>query len=203
VRDSRKRGNISPPDLISGLRGIESQKGITLHLESIPFAKNLLELKVAEGAQGGINKKWILMGLLALLVIGGGGTAYYMMAGDSGATKGKSSEVHAEEEPEMESIGPVIDMDPFILNLADRDQLRYLKVSIKLQLDRPEIETDFEDKLPAIRDALLVLLTSKESRGLRTVEGKMLVRDEIGGRINSIMKRGKVRQIFFTDFIIQ
>ncbi len=94
-------------------------------------------------------------------------------------------------------------MDPFVLNLSDRDQNRYLKVSIKLQLDRPEIETDFEDKLPAIRDALLVLLTSKEARGLRTVEGKMLVREEIGGRINSIMKRGKVRQIFFTDFIIQ
>ena len=159
--------------------------------------------KVVEVAQGGINKKFILMGLLALLVIGGGGTAYYMMAGDFGATKGKSSEAHAEEEPEMESIGPVIDMDPFVLNLADREQLRYLKVSIKLQLDRPEVETDFEDKLPAIRDALLVLLTSKESRGLRTIEGKMLVRDEIGGRINSIMKRGKVRQIFFTDFIIQ
>lgn len=49
MRDSRKRGNVSPPDLISGLRGIESQKGITLHLESIPFAKNLLELKVATG----------------------------------------------------------------------------------------------------------------------------------------------------------
>lgn len=159
--------------------------------------------KVVEGAQGGMNKKLIMMGLLALLVIGGGGTAYYMMAGDSGATKGKSSEVHAGEEPEMESIGPVIDMDPFVLNLSDRDQNRYLKVSIKLQLDRPEIETDFEDKLPAIRDALLVLLTSKEARGLRTVEGKMLVREEIGGRINSIMKRGKVRQIFFTDFIIQ
>ncbi len=159
--------------------------------------------KVVEVAQGGINKKWILMGLLALLVIGGGGTAYYMMAGDFGATKGKSSEAHAEEEPEMESIGPVIDMDPFVLNLADRDQLRYLKMSIKLQLDRPEVETDFEDKLPAIRDALLVLLTSKESRELRMIEGKMLVRDEIGGRINSIMKRGKVRQVFFTEFIIQ
>ncbi len=158
--------------------------------------------KVVEGAQGGMNKKLIMMGLLALLVIGGGGTAYYMMAGDSGATKGKSSEAHAEE-ADMETIGPVIDLDPFILNLADRDQSRYLKVSIKLQLDRPEGETDFEDKLPAIRDALLVLLTSKEARGLRTVEGKMLVREEIGGRINSIMKRGKVRQIFFTDFIIQ
>ncbi len=57
--------------------------------------------KVVEGAQGGMNKKWIMMGLLALLVIGGGGTAIYKMAGDSGATKGRSFEAHAEEEPEM------------------------------------------------------------------------------------------------------
>jgi len=45
VRDSRKRGNISPPDLISGLRSIENQKGTPLHLESIPFAKNFLEME--------------------------------------------------------------------------------------------------------------------------------------------------------------
>ncbi|MEC4673209.1 MAG: flagellar basal body-associated FliL family protein, partial [Nitrospirota bacterium] len=70
-------------------------------------------------------------------------------------------------------------------------------------LDRPKEQTDYQDKLPAIRDALLVLLTSKESRGLRTVDGKMLVRDEIGGRINAIMKKGKIRQVFFTEFIIQ
>ena len=100
-------------------------------------------------------------------------------------------------------MGPVVDLEPFVLNLADRDQLRYLKVSIKLQLDRPEEDTDFQIRLPAIRDALLVLMTSKESRALRTIDGKMLVRDEIGGRVNAIMKKGNIQQVFFTEFIIQ
>jgi len=162
-----------------------------------------------EVVKGGINKKLMLIVLLLVLVAGGGGAFFFMTMGSNDHEKKKGDHqeagAHAEEEaePDSEQVGPVLDLEPFVLNLADRDQLRYLKVSIKLQLDRPEEQTDYKDKLPAIRDALLVLLTSKESRGLRTVDGKMLVRDEIGGRINAIMKKGKIRQVFFTEFIIQ
>lgn len=156
-------------------------------------------------AQGGMNKKFVLILIMAVAVLGGGGgAAWYLMGGDHKEKKeGEMADHEAEADPGLEAIGPVVDLEPFVLNLADRDQLRYLKVSIKLQLDRPEAETDFTTRLPAIRDALLVLLTSKESRALRTIDGKMLVRDEIGGRVNSIMKRGKIRQVFFTEFIIQ
>ena len=157
------------------------------------------------GGKGGMNTKVVLIVIVAIAVLGGGGgAAWYLMVGDHENKKeGEMADHEAEAETSLEAIGPVVDLEPFVLNLADRDQLRYLKVSIKLQLDRPEEETDFQIRLPAIRDALLVLLTSKESRALRTIDGKMLVRDEIGGRVNSIMKKGQIRQVFFTDFIIQ
>jgi len=157
------------------------------------------------GAKGGMNSKFIMIIILAIALLGGGGGAAWYLMGDDQKNKkeGEMADHEVEAEPSLEAIGPVVDLEPFVLNLADRDQLRYLKVSIKLQLDRPEAETDFQNRLPAIRDALLVLLTSKESRALRTIDGKMLVRDEIGGRVNSIMKKGKIRQVFFTDFIIQ
>ena len=165
------------------------------------------EDKADDVVKGGINKKLMLIVLLVLLVAGGGGAFFFMTMGGEDHEKKKADhqeeEAHVEAEPDPAEVGPVLDLEPFVLNLADRDQLRYLKVSIKLQLDRPEELTDYKDKLPAIRDALLVLLTSKESKGLRTVDGKMLVRDEIGGRINAIMKKGKIRQVFFTEFIIQ
>jgi len=160
--------------------------------------------KADEPIKAGMNKKLLLIVLLGLLVVGGGAGFFFMSGGES-EKKANAEGAHAETdaEPDPKVAGPVLDLDPFVLNLADRDQLRYLKVSIKLQLDRPQEETDFTDKLPAIRDALLVLLTSKESRSLRTIDGKMLVRDEIGGRINTIMKKGKIQQVFFTEFIIQ
>jgi len=165
------------------------------------------EGKAEESAKGGMNKKMLLLVLLALLVVGGAG--FFLMSGGEPEKKWKSEDRHAEAEMKAEHesdlgfIGPVIDLEPFVVNLADPDQLRYLKVAIKLQLDRPQEETDFTIKLPAIRDALLVLLTSKESRSLRTVDGKMLVRHEIGGRVNTIMKKGKIQQVYFTEFIIQ
>ncbi len=168
-----------------------------------------VEGNAEDSAKGGMNKKMLVLGLLALLVVVGGGAGFFFMSGGEPQEKGRSADAHAEaeleaeHEPDPRFMGPVIDLEPFVLNLADHDQLRYLKVAIKLQLDRPQDETDFTIKLPAIRDALLVLLTSKESRSLRTVDGKMLVRDEIGGRVNTIMKKGKIQQVFFTEFIIQ
>ena len=159
-----------------------------------------------EPVKAGMNKKLLLIVLLGLLVVGGGVSFFFMSGGElekKAKAGSEQAEAEAEHDPDPKVAGPVLDLDPFVLNLADRDQLRYLKVSIKLQLDRPQEETDFTDKLPAIRDALLVLLTSKESRSLRTIDGKMLVRDEIGGRVNTIMKKGKIQQVFFTEFIIQ
>ena len=154
--------------------------------------------KTEDSAKGGMNKKMLLLVLLALLVVGGGGAGVFFMSGGDSDGKGKSPDAYAAAESKA-----IIDLEPFVVNLADPDQLRYLKVAIKLQLDRPQEETDFTIKLPAIRDALLVLLTSKESRSLRTVDGKMLVRHEIGGRVNAIMKKGKIQQVYFTEFIIQ
>ena len=64
-------------------------------------------------------------------------------------------------------------------------------------------KTDFQNRVPAIRDALLVLLSSKESQLLRTVNGKRRIREEIMTRVNGVMSKGKISNVFFTDFIIQ
>jgi len=144
----------------------------------------------------------MMLGLLGVLLFGvGGGAAWFFMGGDK-----EQDEQHAQagdDEGHLGKTGPVMELEPFLLNLADRDELRFLKVSIKLELDRPEEKTDFQNKVPAIRDALLVLLSSKESQLLRTVNGKKRIREEILTRANGVMSRGKVANVFFTDFIIQ
>lgn len=159
----------------------------------------------ATAAKVGSGKKMMVLGLLGLLLLGGGaGAAWLLMGGgqvEPNHTGGVVEEAKGGDsggEP-----GPVMELDPFLLNLADRDELRFLKVSIKLELDRPEGTTDFHAKVPAIRDALLVLLSSKESQVLRTVNGKRRIREEIIARVNTVMSKGKVSNVYFTDFIIQ
>ncbi len=151
---------------------------------------------------GGSGKKMMILGLVGVLLLGGGGgAAWFFMGGEK-----EEGEKHAkaeEEEEHSEEPGPVMELEPFLLNLADRDELRFLKVSIKLELDRPEEKTDYTIKVPAIRDVLLVLLSSKESQILRTTNGKRRMREEIMTRVNGVMNKGKVSNVFFTDFIIQ
>ncbi|WP_342347125.1 flagellar basal body-associated FliL family protein [uncultured Nitrospira sp.] len=152
--------------------------------------------------KAGAGKKMILIIILGVLLLGGGGGAAWFFMGGTEEKPAEHDE-HAKAETGHEEPGPVMELEPFLLNLADREELRFLKVSIKLELDRPEEKTDYQNKIPAIRDSLLVLLSSKESQLLRTVNGKRRVREEIMTRVNGVMSKGKVANVYFTDFIIQ
>jgi len=157
-----------------------------------------------DARKGGSGKKMMMLGLVGVLLFGGGGVAAWFFMGGEKAEDGKHAKAQkTHEEAPPEEPGPVMELEPFLLNLADRDEHRFLKVSIKLELDRPEEETDYPNKIPAIRDALLVLLSSKESQLLRTVNGKRRIREEIMIRVNGVMNKGKILHVFFTDFIKQ
>ena len=163
----------------------------------------MAEDEAKEAAPAGSGKKMMMLGLVGVLLLGGGGgAAWFFMGGEKEEGEKHAKKEHVEEE-HVEEPGPVVELEPFLLNLADRDEHRFLKVSIKLELDRPEEKTDYPNKVPAIRDALLVLLSSKESQLLRTVNGKRRIREEIMTRANGVMSKGKVSNVFFTDFIIQ
>lgn len=167
----------------------------------------MAEEKTEEGsAPPGTGKKMVLLIVLGVAVLAGGGGAAWLLLGSNDTAHETRSENPSQEsshDAHANEPGPIVELDPFVLNLADKEELRYLKLTISLELDRPKEETDFEARLPAIRDALLVLLTSKESRAIRTVSGKRRIREEIRSRVNKVMRKGKVTNVFFTDFIIQ
>ncbi|GJL51429.1 flagellar basal body-associated FliL family protein [Candidatus Nitrospira salsa] len=157
------------------------------------------------GGGGGSSKKLMILIILAIAVLGAGGGAAWFMMGSGEEETHKTEKKHEKDSGEAhgDEPGPIVELEPFVLNLADREELRYLKISIKLELDRPEEQTDYPVKVPAIRDALLVLLSSKDSHLLRTTNGKRRVRDEILSRANGVMNKGEISNVFFTDFVIQ
>jgi len=181
-------------------------------------------------AKKGLPIKTIGIGLIAGLLIGGG-TAFFLKGGDpppqaEAAAKGEGEkkekapqkEVGAEEgaaaseaeavdaesgEALPEEEGVIFDLQPFIVNLADAPEIRYLKVTIKLDLLNAAYADDLTKHLPQIRDTLLLLLSSQEFKDIRTADGKMELRDEILQRINALFRREKVRTAYFTDFVTQ
>ena len=95
------------------------------------------------------------------------------------------------------------DLDPFIVNLADAPEVRYFKLSIKLELERQDVTADLTARLAPIRDTILILLSSKESSGLRGAQGKFQLRDEITQRVNAALPHGGIKTAYFTEFVVQ
>ncbi|MFO0698042.1 MAG: flagellar basal body-associated FliL family protein [Nitrospira sp.] len=99
--------------------------------------------------------------------------------------------------------GVMVDLDPFIVNLADVPDVRYLKLTVKLEVDNDVVSADLSARIPQVRDAILVLLSSKDVNAVRTTQGKFQLRDEITQRINGLLPKPGVRSAYFTDFVVQ
>jgi flagellar FliL protein len=99
--------------------------------------------------------------------------------------------------------GVMFDLDPFIVNLADVPDVRYLKLTVKLEVDNDAVSADLSARVPQVRDAVLVLLSSKDVNAVRTTQGKFQLRDEITQRINGLLPKPGVRSAYFTDFVVQ
>jgi len=99
--------------------------------------------------------------------------------------------------------GVIFDVEPFIVNLADMPEVKYLKLTVKLELDSQQGSAELTARVPQVRDTILVLLTSKDAASIRSTQGKFQLRDEITQRVNSILPKPSVRTVYFTEFVVQ
>ena len=99
--------------------------------------------------------------------------------------------------------GAMFDLDPFIVNLADSPEIRYLKLTVKLEVENEAVSAELSARVPQIRDTVLVLLSSKDVNAVRTPQGKFQLRDEITQRVNGLLPKPGIRSAYFTDFVVQ
>ncbi|MFC1491129.1 flagellar basal body-associated protein FliL [Nitrospinota bacterium] len=157
----------------------------------------------AEEPSGGGGLKWIIIAVVATIVLGGGGAAawYFFLRGDGKAEVAKKAKKEAG--PESPLVGPMISLKTFIVNLADPGGRRYLKVKLELELENKETEMELKARLPEVKDQIILALSSKTYQQIQGVAGKTVLREELTARANSVLKSGKVRKAFFTEFVVQ
>lgn len=142
-------------------------------------------------------KKIIIIGVAALVVLGAGtfGALYFL--GHMGSAK----KAPAQENRPL--IGQMWSIDPFIVNLADNQGERYLKVVMQLELADASIAAQLDQLKPKLRDNVMDLLTAKTYAELMEAGGKQRLRDEIALRLNSFLTKGGITKVYFTEFVIQ
>lgn len=119
-----------------------------------------------------------------------------MQNSDGNATQEEAAEVEA-------PILPTFKMDTLIVNLADQGGKRYLRITMELELSAPEVIEEINLRMPQLRDTFLMVLPSKQYEEIRGTEGKIALRDELIAKMNTILKKGTVTTIYFTEFVVQ
>jgi len=156
-----------------------------------------------------MSKKVIIISILAVFIfmtaIGGG---FYMLWSKMSQMNGPGTEVtdtgeDAEGEEEDNTIGPMYSLDSFVVNLAEAGSNRYLRVTMELELDNELLKTELEQRLPQVRNAMLMILPTKKTADINTVDGKLAMRDQCIDEINAFLTTGEVTNIYFTEFVIQ
>jgi len=104
---------------------------------------------------------------------------------------------------EAQVVGPLYTLDTMIVNLADQGGNRYLRVTMALELSERAAVSVIESRLALVRDAVLMILPTKKYDDISTTAGKTLLRGELMEKINSLMVKGRVNNIYFTEFVVQ
>jgi flagellar FliL protein len=130
---------------------------------------------------------------------------FFMMWGKlSNMNSTANAAVNAQtDEYQTAQLGPLFSLETFIVNLADVERSRYLRVTMDLELAQSSDTNKVNERLPQVRDRILMILPSKTFEDVASVEGKSALRDEIIGKLNSLFPRAVVTNIFFTEFVVQ
>lgn len=115
-------------------------------------------------------------------------------------------EKHQEEKEAAEDpfIGEFVPLETFFVNLAGSRGGKIARVTMELEIENKnsDITEEIERRKPQIRDIIIILLSSKTYEQISTKEGKDNLRDEIKGRLNSFLTKGKINSILFTEFLL-
>jgi flagellar protein FliL len=130
----------------------------------------------------GKKKLIVIIAVVALVVAGGGGAAVVMMKkkaadaeldADGPAPKAKM----AKHDPK--SVPTFAPLEPFTVNLADRDSERFAQVGITLELEDAAVADQIKAYMPAIRNNILLAIADRTAAELQGREGKQLLAEKI------------------------
>ena len=138
-------------------------------------------------AKKGKKKLIMIVAALVLLLVVAGGAGLVLLkkkaAKDADGTDGADDSVATQTEhgskPDLKHPPTFLPLDPFVVNLADKEADRYAQVGITLEVADAHFAEEMKAFMPAIRNGILMILAHKSSRELLDRAGKEQLAAEI------------------------
>ncbi|WP_169975043.1 MULTISPECIES: flagellar basal body-associated protein FliL [unclassified Campylobacter] len=173
------------------------------------------EVEEKQGKKGNSLLLIIIIIVLVLLLAIGGLIAFLVLGG-SDNQQINAQDMQTMQQPQQTArnnspkrsndyinMGPIYPMDQFIVNLLSESGSRFLKTKVDLELNNEALTPEIDKKKSLIRDIIIRTLSSKTFEEVSTIKGKDRLKDEIVDRLNEVLADGHIKNIYFTDFVVQ
>jgi len=102
-------------------------------------------------------------------------------------------------------MGQIYPIPTLTVNLADPTGITYLAITLALEFDpkNADLFAEVEAKMPRINDMIITTLSSKAYEEISTSQGKINLKNEFLRRINSMLAKGRLYNIYITGFTVQ
>ena len=140
-----------------------------------------------------------------LLIVGGG--AFLVYTSTIGYEKPSISNEELNKEIEafhktLQNNPIMYTMDTFNTNLEGVPR-RFLRVQVSLEMLDEEGYEEVIGLGAEARDSIVRILNTKRYTEIDSVQGKLHLKNQITAQINSFLQRGVVKNVYFSDFVVQ
>lgn len=181
-----------------------------------------LDVEAAAPAKKSGALKWIVIGVLAVTLLGGAifGVLYFsgVIGGDdeSEAVAGdEAAAATAESADKGDKAGkaakaPLIYLPmepPFVVNFPATSDVRFMQITLQVAARDQAVIDRIKEHTPAIRNGLVLLFSDQDPAALNTREGKATLLGQCLDEVNRVLKEqtgsAGVENVYFTSFVMQ
>ena len=132
----------------------------------------------------------------AAVVLAGAGAGGYMFLG-GGQKKADKPPPDA-----VGKMGPLVPIDPMIVNLDEPGGNRYLKIAFDLELKR-DLDEPAKALMPRLRDQVLLYLSSLSVEQVKKNETKLAMKKKIKDTANEVFGQRLAKAVYFKELVMQ
>ena len=151
-------------------------------------------------------KKIIIIAVAVLLLAVSGVGAMLFLKEDPSAENGAAAESIEKQSKVADPLYQGLDPD-FVVAFQNPKTVRFIKLSIEVMARDDDVIEAVQTHMPAIRDRVIMLLSSKDEASLLDAEGKELLRAELLTAVQAVLQEiidvPGVEALYFTNFVMQ
>jgi flagellar FliL protein len=162
----------------------------------------------SQAPKGSKSTLFILLSIINMAVVGVVGFMLYMGKKKESAEpriehviKGEHAAQGDDAREAMNFVKEMIRLEPFVVNLAGSRGRRLARVTLEFEVDNDKVKDEIEARSAQIRDIIIIILSSKNYETVSNKEGKDAIRDEIRDTVSGFLTKGKIRKVYFTEFM--